>query len=81
MAELFGLALDVRPTSVPIVVSKQQDGDGMWGRRSLERVLRRVVDQDLCVDLLADLNVTRLRQVDRLIFSFGTHIGFGQLSN
>ena len=81
MAELFGLALDLRLTSVPTVVPKQQDSDGMWGRRSLECVLCRIIDQDLCVDLLADLNVTRLRQVDRPLFSSGTHISFGQLGN
>jgi hypothetical protein len=60
VAELFGLTLDLRQAFVPIVVPKQQDGDRMWGRPSLERVLCRVVDQDLCVDLLANLNATGL---------------------
>ena len=52
----------------------------MWGSRGLERVLCRVIDQDLCVDLLADLARKSLGLVV-LIFSLGTHIGFGQLGD
>lgn len=52
----------------------------MWGSRGFERVLCRVIDQDLCVDLLADLARKSLGLVV-LIFSLGTHIGFGQLGD
>jgi len=55
VAEFFGLRLDIRATSIPSVVPKQQDCDWMWGSRGFERVLRRVIDQDLGVDLLAGL--------------------------
>ena len=55
MAEFFGLRFDLGATSVPSVVPEQQDSDWMRGSRGFERVLRRVVDQDLRVDLLAGL--------------------------
>lgn len=64
MAKLFALALELRHASVPEVFPEQQDGDGMRGTRGLERVLGRVVDQDLCINFFAYLNVTRLGQVD-----------------
>lgn len=56
VTEFFGLSLDLRQTSVPGVVPEQQDSNWMWGSRGFERVLCRVVYQDLRVDLLADLS-------------------------
>jgi len=55
VAEFFVFRLDLCVTSVPLVVPIQQDCDWMRGGRGLERVLCRVVDQDLRVDLLAGL--------------------------
>ena len=55
MTELLELTPDLRPTSVPIVVPEQQNGDWMRVHGSFERVLCGVVDQDLGVDLLAHL--------------------------
>jgi hypothetical protein len=63
VAEFFSLILDLRLASVPHVVSEQQGGDWMWGSCGFERVLRRVVDQDLCVDFLADLAMTLLGSI------------------
>lgn len=60
VAKFFRLALKFRRASVPAVFSEQQDSDGMRGSRGLECVLRTVVDQNLRVDLLANLNASRL---------------------
>jgi len=58
--ELFDLALDLRLSSVPFVIPEQQNSDWMRGHRGFERILCGVVDQDLCVYLLADLAMTLL---------------------
>ena len=81
MAQLFDLGLDLRQTSVPVVFSEQKDSDWVRGGCGFERVLCRVVDQDLCVDLLADLHATWSRQIDQLATTFDTHICFVQLGN
>lgn len=60
VAELLYLAPDFRMTPVPHVFPEQQNGDWIWGSCGFERVLCRVVDQDLCVDFLADLAITLL---------------------
>ena len=63
VTELFNLALDLRLTPVPFVIPKQQNSDWMGSHRGLERVLCRVVDQDLCVYLLANLTMTLLETI------------------
>jgi len=63
VAELFDLALNLRLTSVPVVIPEQQNSDRMGGHRGFERVLCGVVDQDLCVYLLADLAMTPLETI------------------
>jgi len=70
VAELIRLTLDFRPTSVPCIVSEQEDCDWMWGSRGLERVLCGVVDQDLCVDLLTDLGVASRDQSFRNLVGY-----------
>ena len=55
VTELLELSPDRRPTSVPVVGPKQQNSDRIRVHRGFERVLCRVVDQDVGVDLLADL--------------------------
>jgi len=55
VSEFIGLGLEIRATFIPFIVPKQQDGSWVWGSRDFERVLRRVVDQDLRVDLFANL--------------------------
>lgn len=55
VAEFLDLTPDLRQTSVPAVAPEQQNSDWMGVRRGFERVLCGVVDQDLGIDLFADL--------------------------
>lgn len=63
VAELFDLALDLRLTPVPVVIPEQQNSDWVGGHCGFERVLCGVVDQDLCVYLLADLTMMLLEMI------------------